>query len=168
MNSDFSKLPPHVKRRIQFLIQEALNKSPRDQVITFCIRVLSNYASIGMDAGSYKVKITNKIVSRKAEILLNQSTSLKEWAAGCINEHEVPLKEIWNSLCSYGPNLRPKEVWSKFYSSKMVTITKEEDQILNSKGLKSNSNNFSRYIKSGIEVTQLKNSPHLLFGKEKN
>jgi hypothetical protein len=168
MNPDFSKLPSHVKRRIEFLIQEALNKSPRDQVITFCMRVLSNYASIGMDAGSYKVKITNQMVSRRAEILLNQSTSLKEWAAGCINEHEVPLKEVWNSLCSSGPNLRPEEVWSKFYSSKMVTITKEEDQNLSSQGLKSNSNNFSRYIKSGIEVIQLKNSPQFLFEIGKN
>jgi hypothetical protein len=50
----------------------------------------------------------------------------------------------------------------------MVTITKEEDQMLNSQGLKSKSNNFCRYLKSGIEVIHLENSPQLLFGKEKN
>jgi hypothetical protein len=118
MNSDISKLPPHIKRRIEFLIQEALNKSPRDQVITYCMRVLSNHATVGMDAGSYKVKITNQVLSRKAEILLRQSTSLKEWAEGCINEHQVPLKEIWDWLCSEGKKLCPDEVWHKFYSSK--------------------------------------------------
>lgn len=168
MNSDISKLPPHIKRRIEFLIQEALNKSPRDQVITYCMRVLSNHATVGMDAGSYKVKITNQVLSRKAEILLRQSTSLKEWAEGCINEHQVPLKEIWDWLCSEGKKLCPDEVWHKFYSSKMVTITKEEDQMLNSQGLKSKSKKFCRYLKSGIEVIHLENSPQLLFGKEKN
>lgn len=167
MNQDFSQLPPHIKRRIEFLRQEALNKSPRDQVITYCMRVLSNFASIGMDAGSYKVKIANRMVSQEAEILLKQSASLKEWADKCINEHQVPLKEIWDWLCS-NDTLRPDEIWDKFYSSKMVTITKEEDHILNSKGLKSKSDNSCRYLKSGIHVKYLKYSPQALFCKHQN
>jgi hypothetical protein len=164
MNPDFHKLPPQLKRRIEFLIQEAINKSPRDQVITFCMRVISNYASIGMDAGSYKIKITNKMVSRKAEDLLKKSTSLKEWADACINEHQVPLKEIWDSLCLEGNNLLPDDVWNKFYSSKMVTITKKEDQILNSEGLRSKSKNACRYHQCGIEVIYLESSPRFFFG----
>lgn len=164
MNPDFHKLPPHLKRRIEFLIQEAINKSPRDQVISYCMRVISNYASIGVDAGSYKIKITNKIISQKAEVLLRKSTSLKEWADACINEHQVPLKEIWDSLCLEGNNLLPADVWNKFYSSKMVTITKEEDQILNSKGLRSESKNSCRYQQSGIEVVCLESSPRIFFG----
>lgn len=163
MDPDFYKLPPHVKRRVEFLIQEAINKSPRDQVITYCMRVISNYASIGVDAGSYKIKITNKILSRNAETLLEKSTSLKEWTDRCINEHQVPLKEIWDSLCLEGNELRPDEVWNKFYSSKMVTITKEEDRILNCQGLRSKSKNSCRYQQSGIEVTHLENSPKLYF-----
>ena len=46
----------------------------------------------------------------------------------------------------------------------MVTITKEEDQILNSKGLRSKSKNSCRYQQSGIEVVCLESSPRIFFG----
>ena len=161
-------LPDHIRRRVVFLLNEALLNSPRDQVVTYCMRVLSNYATVGFDSGSYKIKITNKRVSRKAETLLKNSKSLKDWSEECINEHEIPLKEIWEWLCSDASRLSPEDVWSKFLDSKMVTVTKEEDKKLNSSGLRSKSGVLGRYSCSGIEIVDLEFSPNKLFGEKFN
>lgn len=164
MSPDYLNIPDYVKRRIDFLLQEANNGSPRDQIITFCMRVLSNYASVQMDAGSYKIKTLNCRVSKNAEIMLNNCSSLKEWADLCINEHEVPLKEVWDWLRSNSGNLDSSTVWGKFYNHPMVTITKEEDRKLNANGLRSKSSE-NRYAKAGIEIVILNSKPYEIFEK---
>ena len=45
-----------VKRRIVFLLDAAKHENVRDNATTFTLRALSNYATIGKDAGSASIK----------------------------------------------------------------------------------------------------------------
>lgn len=56
-----------VERRIRFLLDAAKNEVKRDQVVTYAMRVLSNYAAIGKDAGSIEIKKQNKRVSHQRQ-----------------------------------------------------------------------------------------------------
>ena len=66
-------MDPHIERRILFLIDAAKHEEKRDQVVTYAMRVLSNHAAIGKDAGSAEIKKMNCRVSIGAEKLLNLS-----------------------------------------------------------------------------------------------
>ena len=162
MSPDFEKIPRHVQRRVLFLLEEAKNKSPRDQVITFCMRALTNYATVAKDVSSYQAKILNQRISKEAELLLRQSDSLEQWAKLCINEHELPLKVIWEWLQQDAEKLGPDAVWRKFHQTKMVTVTKQEDEALNAKGLRSGSSK-KRYSEAGISVLELAQTPRELY-----
>lgn len=74
-------------RRVSFLINEARHGEKRDQVITFTMRVLSNHATIGKDAGSSKINDENHTVSSGAFELLQTVSSLRDWHTKTINEH---------------------------------------------------------------------------------
>ena len=65
-----------IERRIRFLIDAAKYEDKKDQVVTYVMRVLSNHATIGKDAGSAEIKKHNKKVSEKARNLLH-SVDLK-------------------------------------------------------------------------------------------
>lgn len=156
---EYNNLPNFILRRIDFLLQEAKEKSPKDQVITYVMRVLSNYSTVGFDGNSLKIKSHNHRLSEKAVCLLNNSSTLSAWALLCINEHKKPLKEIWEHIIEQSSVIRPIEIWEIFLKSPMVTITKEEDLHLSKKRLRSQSGNSDRYSLSGINVVHLETTP---------
>jgi hypothetical protein len=151
--SDFSL------RRIRFLIGEAKANAPRDQSITYTMRVLSNIATIGFDAGSTQVKLKNRNVSRAAAEFLTRCANRREWVDATVNEHPVPLKETWSWLCANSLAITEQEVWRHFSQNKMVTVLKAEDRFLNALGLRSSSQDGDRYTVAGIEVVLLAQSP---------
>ena len=150
---------PHIKRRVEFLLNEALEKSPRDQAITFVMRVISNYVSVGIDAGSYSIKQKNLMVSRLAYEELLVSPTFKGWAENTVNEHPLPLKHTWDWLCNDCDKLTPIDVWHHFESNPMITVLKKEDNLLNEAGLRSSSKP-DRYKHVGIEIIKLKKMPY--------
>ncbi len=146
-------------RRIRFLIGEAKENAPRDQSITFTMRVLSNVATIGFDASSTQIKLMNRNVSLAASEFLSECVDGREWSNATINEHPVPLKETWSWLCANSLSITEQEVWCHFLQNKMVTVLKEEDRSLTALGLRSSSQYGNRYIAAGIEVVLLAHSP---------
>ena len=83
-----------IYRRIDFILQEAKHRSPRDQTITYAMRVISNYCAIGKDASSKEVKLKCKRISSKA-LDLKKCLKEKKWLKHTINEHQEPLAQIW-------------------------------------------------------------------------
>ena len=149
-------IPPILMRRLSFLMEEAKQNAKRDQVTTYAMRVISNYATIGRDASSTKVKSENKNVSEAAYNLLLELNSLEKWAKQTINEHQIPLKVLYEEIQSR--DLDEKEIWEIFLDAPMITITKKEDAKLNSIGLKSSSDK-SRYKKADINIIELPDLP---------
>lgn len=149
-------IPPILMRRLKFLMEEARQNAKRDQVTTYAMRVISNYATIGKDASSTKVKSENKNVSEASYKLLLELNSFEEWAKQTINEHQIPLKVLWEEIQS--SKLDEKEIWNLFLNAPMITITKVEDDKLNKLGLRS-SPDRNRYEKVGINIIFLENSP---------
>ena len=150
-------IPPILMRRLSFLMEEARQNAKRDQVTTYAMRVISNYATIEKDASSTKVKSENKNVSEAAYNLLLELNSFSKWSKQTINEHQIPLKVLWEEIQS--TDLDEKEIWEKFLDAPMITITKKEDATLNSIGLKSSSDK-SRYKKAGINIIELPDIPN--------
>ena len=149
-------IPPILMRRLKFLMEEARQNAKRDQVTTYAMRVISNYATIGKDASSTKVKSENKNVSEASYKLLLELNSFEEWAKQTINEHQIPLKVLWEEIQS--SKLDEKEIWNLFLNAPMITITKVEDDKLNKLGLRS-SPDRNRYEKVGINIIVLDNPP---------
>ena len=149
-------ISPILMRRLKFLMEEARYNAKRDQVITYAMRVISNYATIGKDASSTKVKSQNKNVSEASYKLLLELNSFEEWTKQTINEHQIPLKILWEEIQS--SNLDEKEIWNLFLNAPMITITKEEDDKLTKLGLRS-SPDRNRYEKVGINIIVLDNPP---------
>ena len=56
-----------IERRIRFLLDAAKHEIKKDQVVTYAMRVLSNHATIGKDAGSAEIKKQNKTISEGAK-----------------------------------------------------------------------------------------------------
>ena len=149
-------IPPILMRRLKFLMEEARQNAKRDQVTTYAMRVISNYATIEKDASSTKVKSENKNVSETSYKLLLELNSIEKWAKQTINEHQIPLKALWEEIQSR--NLDEKEIWEIFLDAPMITITKKEDAKINSLGLRSSSEK-SRYKKAGIKIIELPDTP---------
>jgi hypothetical protein len=147
-----------VERRIAFLLQEARHGSPRDHAVTFTMRAISNYLTIGRDAQSFAIKSVNKNVSSGALELLKSATNFKDWAKNTINEHPVPLADTWTWLCSQAGNLSLAEVWNRFESNPMTTVTKEEDDELTKRKLRSSAAD-DRYPQAGFRTLVLKHTP---------
>ena len=149
-------ISPILMRRLKFLIEEARHNAKRDQVITYAMRVISNYATIGKDASSTKIKSENKNVSEASFKLLLELNPFEEWAKQTINEHQIPLKVLWEEIQS--SKLDEKEIWNLFLNAPMITITKLEDDKLTQLGLRSSSDR-SRYKQASIDIIVLENSP---------
>ena len=159
---------PKIQRRINFLIEAAKYDDVRDQAVTFTMRVLSNYATVGKDVGSSGVKGLNKSISNGAEkILLLEHSNLKLFCSQTTNEHPKPLKEIWNFLKHNKDNLDTDMVWNEFTNHKMITVTKEEDRLIRLKGFNSKGTIKERYFDLGIKVKLLEESPVEFFKKRK-
>lgn len=147
-----------IERRLIFLLEIAKNEEKRDQVSTFLMRVLSNHATIGMDAGSAKIKKLNKTLSKESYKLLC-STNIETFCKNTINEHPRPLKAIWEWLQEKAESLSIEDVWNEFKTHQMITITKEEDAKIKFSGKNSTGSYQSRYTDLGIEVISLKKTP---------
>jgi hypothetical protein len=156
---EFNRLDDHIKRRVAFLRNEAFLKSPRDQIVTYCMRVVSNYATIGRDGGSTLIKRLNRNLSKKALLLLKSTNSINEWAGFCINEHKIPLQKTWSWLSETAVDLTDETIWNHFRDNPMVTILKTEDSTLSNIGLRSSVTDLDRYSLAGIEVVILPTSP---------
>lgn len=146
-------------RRIEFLLNEARHSAKRDQVITYAMRVISNIASIGKDAGSSEIKLVNRIVSKGAQSLLHSGISVEIWTKSTINEHPVPLKETWDWIIANVNTLSTSDVWNHFVENRMATLLISEDRELTKLGLRSSSGIGGRYIVSGVSIIILEYSP---------
>ena len=149
-------ISPILMRRLKFLMEEARQNAKRDQVTTYAMRVISNYATIEKDASSTIVKRENKNVSEAAYNLLLELNSFEQWTKQTINEHQIPLKVLYEHIQSN--SLGEKEIWEIFLDAPMITITKKEDAKLTSIGLRSSSDK-SRYKKAGIKIIELPDTP---------
>ena len=149
-------IPPILMRRLKFLMEEARHNEKRDQVTTYAMRVISNYATIGKDALSKQVKSENKNISEAAYNLLLELNSLEKWSKQTINEHQIPLKILWEEIQS--SKLDEKGIWGIFLDAPMITITKEEDDKLNKLRL-GTSPDRNRYEIAGINIIVLERSP---------
>ena len=159
---NYNELPEHLKRRVEFLLKEAQLKSPRDQIITFVMRVLSNHASVKFDGSSSLIKKNNLLVSQNALDELKKSHLFENWSKITINEHQIPLKQTWNWLLENADSFNASDIWSHFVKSPMVTILKTEDDNLNTMGARS-SNDPDRYLKGKIKVITLIEKPYAIW-----
>jgi len=125
------------------------------------MRVLSNHATIGKDAGSSKIKDENHTVSSGAFELLQTVSSLRDWHTKTINEHPLPLKAIWSWMLRDAHTITPNDVWNCFLVHPMTTVTKSEDALISKHGLRLKASD-DRYTKLGIQTVQLDRAPRQL------
>ena len=143
-----------IRRRCEFLLAVAADKSDsRDQAVTFMMRVLSNHATIGKDAGSETIKRLNRRISRRAFNRL-QKEDWHTFKSTTINEHPKPLKLMWNWMLANSETLSAELVWQEFVKHPMITVTKEEDRELP----RSDGDINTRY--KDIEVLMLEADPY--------
>lgn len=136
-------------RRIDFLLREAASERPfRDQTVTYAMRVISNFYSVGRDISSADAKRHSKRMSRKA-LELKKLTTESEWVKNVVNEHQEPLKRIWSWIVDRKGSLSREELASRFKEWPMVTVTREEDICLRKYP---NCEPAERYRRAGIEV----------------
>jgi hypothetical protein len=149
-----NKLNNVIKRRIQFLITEVNSKNPTyDKSISMLMRLVSNFATIGEDGDSKKVKIKNRNISVNAK-KLRDAKSLDEFHDLTINEHQLPLKDLWDWCIKEKKTLNTRDVWNKFCDYPFITITKEENLRLN-KIKREKLTPELRYQKAGITIVRL-------------
>jgi hypothetical protein len=148
-----------IERRIRFLLDAAKYEVKKDQVITYAMRVLSNHATIGKDAGSAEIKKINKIISEEAQNLL-YSSDLETFCKSTINEHPKPIQSTWEWIRDNVETLTIEKVWKEFLRNPMVTVTKDEDSLIKASGQNSVGNIESRYTALGIKKVTLTETPY--------
>ena len=152
-------MKPLYLRRIQQLIGEVQSENPTyDQSSKMLMRVISNYAMFDADIGSQKAKEKNVYVSVNAKQLLKK-LSFEDWHKETRNEHQLPLKEMWDQMIANKNNLTEKEIWNQFRKFPMVTVTKSEHKILATVDSIAKKGNETltpkeRYKRAGIEITR--------------
>lgn len=164
---NFDDQSPELKRRIEFLLNEARCGARRDQVITYIMRVLTNYASVREDASSSRVKERNQNVSEKAFNELLAAPTFDAWIKMTINEHQKPLKLTWQWLLENAATLRPNDVWDVFVKNPYVTVLKSEDLELTKSGLQSEDGPKLRYATVNIKVLRLPDTPRAIWRQKK-
>jgi len=158
----FDELQPHIKRRVDFLLSEARAGSPRDQVITYTMRVLSNHASIGSDDSSMKIKELNQRISKAAYDSLLEADDFVLWAKNTINEHPKPLEVTWRWVKENAYKISAEEIWKEFCEYRMVTVLKYEDDKMPKRPKKGDWATIdfeNRYSKAGITIVELDRPP---------
>lgn len=124
-------------RRAEFLLSEARSRSPvRDQTVTFALRVISNWATIGKDASSSAIKWLNPRVSKKAMQLYHE-VSDREWERLTINEHQEPISHVWKWILDNNEFITARDILDRAKQWPMVTITKDEDYRITKAGHRS-------------------------------
>ena len=156
-----------IERRIRFLLDAAKHEIKKDQVVTYAMRVLSNHATIGKDAGSAEIKKQNKTISEGAKKLLH-SVDLTTYCQNTINEHPKPIQLTWEWLRDHADTLSIEEVWNEFSNNPMVTVTKDEDNMIKASGQNSIGDMQSRYTDLGITLVTLPETPLEYHKKSRN
>ena len=124
-----------ILRRVEFLLNEAKAENPiRDQTITTAMRVISNWVTVGKDATSEYIKWNNPILSEEAWKLYEMSDD-DYWQKNTINEHPEPLDQLWEYILEEKDQLTIDNILDRFKQSPMVTITKDEDNSINKRGV---------------------------------
>ena len=143
-----------IERRIEFLINEVNSFDAHyDQSITMLMRIISNYTTVGFNSGSRGVKKKNKNISKKA-LELKDRYSEEEFHNLTINEHQLPLKDIWDWMIENKNTITVKKVLDKFFEYPFITVTKEENLSLN-KIKKKMLSPEERYQICGIEIVKI-------------
>lgn len=150
-----------LKRRLLFLIDAAKHEEKRDQAVTYTMRVLSNYAAIGKDAGSSEIKKLNRRITINAKQLLLE-TDINNFCKNTINEHPKPMQQTWNWLREHAFSLTYLDVWNEFQDNQMITVTKTEDQRIRQSGQNSSGDIQSRYYALSITPIMLEYPPIVL------
>jgi hypothetical protein len=117
------------------------------------MRLVSNFATFGQDTSSRGAKKINKNISVEA-IKLKDAKSPDEFHDLTINEHQLPLKDLWEWIIENKDVIDEDCVFSKFIEYPFVIITKEEDLRLN-KNKKEKLTPELRYQKAGITIVRL-------------
>lgn len=154
------ELSEYISRRIRFLLQEARIGANRDQVITYAMRVVSNFATVNCDAQSSGVTKRSTRISQGALDRMGDCIKFSDWAKVVTNDHPQPIKLVWIWLCENSNNLTEMHVWDRFCEYPMVTILKTENTKLDKMGFRSKGDFKDRYHKAGIQIVQL---PHTAF-----
>lgn len=140
-----------IKRRLAFIHSELGSENPKyDQTISIALRALSNFATIGIDGGSFVVKQKNLRISESAKNLRAELNDDKKWASLTINEHPTPLKDLWASWKIEKSTLTIYKIWSDLVDHPMITITKTEDARLREQEKSGYIDSQDRYQKAGI------------------
>ena len=150
---------PFILRRLKFIQLEAIHESQRDQTTTFAMRVISNFASIGMNGSSSKILRINRNMSERAYSELNKAKKMQDWISKVTNEHPMPLKESWKIFQSLGKNLTEEYIWKHFVKYPMNTILKIENQRLDKLGFRDNGLPKARYTEADIGIFVLTDTP---------
>src|SRR5436189_4746 len=90
-------------RRIEFVLNEAAQDRPiRDQSVTFALRALSNFYTVGRDCQSAWLSLHSPFRSAAAHArykALVQKNGKDQgelaWRAEVTNEHQDPLADVW-------------------------------------------------------------------------
>jgi hypothetical protein len=149
----FSETTPLIKRRLSFVVTEIHSMDGKyDQAISLILRVLSNYASVGFDAGSYAIKIKNLKISEEAKTLRIKLNDDKEWASLTINEHPMPLKNLWSEWKKIAAEITEEKIWDDLLMHPMITVTKDEDARLREVEKRGEYDPIHRYEAAKIKV----------------
>ena len=133
-------------RRAKYLLDESLyDQIERDQSITYTMRSLSCYCTVGQDLNSRQLKLVNQNISLMAFSLLESKCSKKEWFQKTINDHSKPLDEIWKWIRKNNKKLKAKDIIKEFKDFPVITIHRDEDKKLNKKGYRSKGSICERY-----------------------
>ncbi|MDP3895908.1 MAG: hypothetical protein Q8Q62_04460 [Mesorhizobium sp.] len=130
-------------RRVEFLLNEARQDIPvRDQAITFTMRAITNYLSIGKDCKSAYLSLKCPHRSRSAQAsyisLVGSGPWARgellrrehEWRKGVMNEHQEPLAQVWQWLIQEKHNVALEDVIDRFRMWPVVVVTKQENNDL--------------------------------------
>ena len=151
-------------RRAKFLRDEAREPEPvRDQTVTYALRVISNWATVGKDAGSAAIKWNNPRISKKAWELY-ESCSDREWEKQTINEHPEPIAQVWKWIVDHCDKIEPADILARAKKYPMVTVSKEEDAELGRQGFRSQGSPEERY--ASIPLEERAEPPTKRTGKE--
>lgn len=138
-----------INRRLEFVIAEAAQPSPiRDQAVTFTLRVLGNFYCVGRDCQSNHIKLNSPYRSVAAHQLIESKKAPVEWLKEVTNEHQEPLKQVWNWLCA-SHLITPAMLEARLKQWPIVVVTAAENARLN----KLHSlGPAERYTSAGIQI----------------
>ena len=151
----------YLKRRLDLLVAECQVENPcYDDVVKGAMYSISHYATVGKLTLSKPTKKLNANISVEADRL---RTALRrdnpdKWFANfhklTTNEHQLPLKNMWQMLVEAENHLTVESAWQLFCKYPYVTLTKEENRRL-PRNLRKGQTPESRYAEAGIEIIKV-------------